>query len=54
MKTLDREKSEILAYYFEHPTEYAPEKHTRLTELDEELTRLEKDWYALLTELGAG
>ncbi len=54
MKVLDREKSEILAYYFENPTEYAPEKHARLTELDEELTRLEKDWYALLTELGAG
>ncbi len=54
MKILDHEKSEILAYYFENPTDYAPDKHTRLTELDEELTRLEKEWYALLTELGAG
>ncbi len=52
MKILDREKSEILAYYFENPTDYAPEKHTRLLELDEELTRLEKEWYALQAELG--
>ncbi len=53
MKVLDREKSEILAYYFENPTDYAPDKHARLQELDEELTRLEKEWYALLTELGS-
>ncbi|MFA5853858.1 MAG: ABC-F family ATP-binding cassette domain-containing protein [Patescibacteria group bacterium] len=53
MKVLDREKSEILAYYFENPTDYAPEKHTRLQELDEELTRLEKEWYALLAETGS-
>ncbi|WKZ29338.1 MAG: ABC-F family ATP-binding cassette domain-containing protein [Patescibacteria group bacterium] len=53
MKVLDREKSEILAYYFENPTEYAPEKYARLKELDEELARLEKEWYALLGDAGA-
>ncbi len=53
MKTLDREKSEILAYYFENPTEYAPEKYARLKELDEELARLEKEWYSLLAEIGS-
>lgn len=52
MKILDREKSEILAYYFENPTEYAPEKYARLKELEEELLRLEKEWYALLSETG--
>jgi ATP-binding cassette subfamily F protein 3 len=53
MKVLDREKSEILAYYFENPTEYAPEKYARLKELEDELTRLEKEWYALLAETGS-
>lgn len=53
MKVLDREKSEILAYYFENPTEYAPKKYARLKELEDELTRLEKEWYALLAETGS-
>ncbi|MBI4435141.1 ABC-F family ATP-binding cassette domain-containing protein [Candidatus Uhrbacteria bacterium] len=41
---LDREKSEILAYFFDNPTEYSPSKSQRLSELDEELTGLEKQW----------
>ncbi len=52
MNVLDREKSEILAWYFEHPTEYAPEKRTRLGELDEALSGLEKEWFRLQEETG--
>ncbi len=52
MKVLDREKSEILAWYFENPTEYAPDKRTRLSELEEELSGLEKEWFRLQEEIG--
>ena len=41
---LDKEKSEILAYFFENPTDYAPAKATRLAELNTLLDDLEKDW----------
>ncbi len=44
MKKLDTERSEILKFYFEYPTEYAPEKATRLAEMNEEFERLEHDW----------
>ena len=44
VKVLDKEKSEILAYFFENPTDYSPSKSQRLTQLDETLTALEKDW----------
>ncbi|HTK60641.1 MAG TPA: ATP-binding cassette domain-containing protein, partial [Candidatus Baltobacteraceae bacterium] len=50
MKILDKERGEILKFYFENPTDYAPEKRTRLTELDEELAGLEKEWYLLQAE----
>jgi ATP-binding cassette subfamily F protein 3 len=46
IKKLDTEKSEILAYYFENPTDYAPSKAQRLMEIDEELKTLEKQWYS--------
>jgi ATP-binding cassette subfamily F protein 3 len=36
---LEKEKSEILAYFFENPTDYAPAKATRLKELDELIER---------------
>ncbi|MCR4314598.1 MAG: ATP-binding cassette domain-containing protein [Candidatus Uhrbacteria bacterium] len=44
MKALDHEKSDILAYFFDNPTDYAPSKSQRLAELDEELSVLEKRW----------
>lgn len=44
LAVLDREKSDILAYFFEHPTDYSPTKSQRLAELDEELAKLEKQW----------
>lgn len=42
--TLDQEKSALLAYFFENPTDYAPEKARRLGELTQELTILENRW----------
>ncbi len=51
IKALDKERGEILKFYFENPTDYAPDKHTRLGELDEELARLEKEWFRLQEEL---
>ena len=50
MKSLDKERSEILQYYFDYPTEYAPEKATRLAELDEEYKRKEDEWLKLETQ----
>ena len=44
MKEIDKEKSAILAYFFEYPTEYAPSKSQRLEELTEQLSDLEKQW----------
>jgi len=44
IETFDREKSEILSYFFDNPTDYSPSKSQRLAELDEHLTTLEKEW----------
>lgn len=44
MKILDTEKSAILAYFFENPTDYSPSKSQRLAELNELLDELEKKW----------
>jgi ATP-binding cassette subfamily F protein 3 len=44
---MDREKSTILKYFFENPTEYAPEKSRRLQELEEMSNELEQRWYKL-------
>jgi len=44
MKLLESEKSEILAYFFENPTDYAPAKNQRLDELKNKITDLEKIW----------
>jgi len=41
---LDKEKSTILAYFFEHPTDYSPTKSQRLDELTQQLTDLERQW----------
>jgi len=50
MKKLDKEKSEILKFYFENPTDYAPEKAQRLSEIDEELVEIEKEWLKIEKE----
>ena len=44
LKILDTEKSEILAYFFDNPTDYAPTKAQRLAEIDQQLTDLERRW----------
>lgn len=44
MEKFDKEKSIILQYFFDNPTDYAPEKNRRLSEIDEELGRVEKEW----------
>lgn len=44
IKTLESEKSDILKYFFENPTDYAPPKAQRLNEINEELTSLEEQW----------
>jgi ATP-binding cassette subfamily F protein 3 len=44
---LDRQKSEILAWYFDNPLDYAPDKATRLHEIEEEMAVLEKKWMKL-------
>lgn len=51
IEVLDKEKSAILAYFFENPTDYAPEKSRRLSELDEEISRLEKQWLMTQEEI---
>ena len=51
MKGLDRERSEILQFYFDNPTEYAPEKATRLGELDEEYKQKEDEWFKLQEQI---
>ncbi len=51
MEKLDKEKSGILAYFFENPTDYSPEKNRRLSELDEELGRIEHQWLVLGEEI---
>ena len=48
---LDKEKSAILAFFFENPTDYSPEKSRRLDELNDELPRLEERWLALHQEI---
>jgi len=52
MQELDTERSTILAFFFENPTDYAPDKATRLAEIDEEVARLEREWLKLEEELG--
>ena len=41
---MDKEKSELLAFFFENPTDYSPDKAQRLSEVTEELSRLEHKW----------
>lgn len=48
---LDKEKSKILEFFFENPTDYAPEKATRLSVIDEQLAQHERDWYRVQGEI---
>jgi ATP-binding cassette, subfamily F, member 3 len=47
LAVLDKERSGILAFFFENPMDYAPDKATRLTEIDDEVAVLEKEWMGL-------
>jgi ATP-binding cassette subfamily F protein 3 len=47
LKSLEKEKGRIMAYFFENPTDYAPDKAKRLSELEEEIDRTENDWLKL-------
>lgn len=53
IETLDKEKSKILEFFFENPTDYAPEKATRLAEIDDLLGQHERDWYRVQGEIEA-
>jgi ATP-binding cassette subfamily F protein 3 len=47
MAKFNVEKGDILKYFFENPTDYAPPKAQRLAELNESLQDLEKEWVKL-------
>lgn len=47
LNKLEREKSEILAWFFENTNEYSPEKSERLGVLHEEIAFVEKEWMGL-------
>ncbi len=44
VETLEKEKSEILAYFFENQSDYSPPRAKRLAEVEEEIKTLEKQW----------
>jgi ATPase subunit of ABC transporter with duplicated ATPase domains len=48
---LDKEKSTLLAYFFENPLDYSPEKSQRLNELTEEIEKEERIWLKLQDEI---
>ncbi len=48
---LEKEKSAILAYFFEYPTDYSPERTQRLHEISELLPQLEHDWLLLQSDV---
>jgi len=47
LSKLEREKSEILAWFFENTNEYSPEKSERLGVLHEQIAEVEKEWMRL-------
>ncbi len=47
IEKLDKEKSAILAYFFEYPTDYSPDRAQRLREIDGILPGLEELWLQL-------
>jgi ATP-binding cassette subfamily F protein 3 len=44
ISALESEKSKILAFFFENPTEYNPEKSIRLDDINYRLEKLESEW----------
>jgi len=44
---LERERSEILKYFFENPLDYSPERQTRLSELEDLIEKAEGEWMTL-------
>jgi ATP-binding cassette subfamily F protein 3 len=53
MEKLDKEKSAILAYFFEYPTDYSPERSQRLREIESVLPGLEMLWLEAQKDLDA-
>lgn len=51
LEKLDKEKSAILAYFFEYPTDYSPDRSQRLHEIDMQLPELEALWLSLQRDL---
>ncbi len=51
IEKLDKEKSTILAYFFEYSTDYSPERAQRLREIDVLLPDLEALWLELQKDL---
>ncbi|MBT4857298.1 ABC-F family ATP-binding cassette domain-containing protein [Candidatus Uhrbacteria bacterium] len=51
IKLIDKEKSEIHAYFFENPTDYSPVKSRRLIELNTLMEDHEKTWLTAQEEI---
>lgn len=49
---LDTERSALLAFFFENPTDYSPEKTERLAVLDAERAKVEREWLKAEEEKG--
>ncbi|MBI1908229.1 ATP-binding cassette domain-containing protein [Candidatus Uhrbacteria bacterium] len=48
---LDTQKSALLRFFFENPTDYAPDKARELKEATEQLAKSEEAWLALCAEI---
>lgn len=51
MEEWDKKKSKLMAFFFENPLDYDPEKRRQLEEANEALGMLEGKWYELQTEI---
>ncbi|MCR4311832.1 MAG: ATP-binding cassette domain-containing protein [Candidatus Uhrbacteria bacterium] len=47
----DKRKSELLQYFFDNPTDYAPDKATELKTLSEQIQKDEDQWMTLLEKI---
>jgi ATP-binding cassette subfamily F protein 3 len=47
LNALEKERGDIHGYFFENPTDYAPEKQRRLGEVEEAIAQVEKEWMKL-------
>lgn len=50
MSPLEKEKGEIMRFFFENPTDYDTGKQRRLSEIEEQIDALEKEWLKLEEE----